>query len=107
MARLGFKNLLKKKPREKEPEESSAGELGKREDASISYVQSPSALEYPEMRKKHAEAEKKTMQEQAQQPETQKQKEPSSLPRCPDCGWAIGYEENVCSNCGRQLHFDQ
>jgi hypothetical protein len=65
--------------------------------ASLPYVESPAALQYPGVKSV----------ENAPSPAAPKTIEiprpANSLPRCPGCGWSVGFTDEKCSNCGRLL----
>ncbi|MEM3038314.1 MAG: zinc ribbon domain-containing protein [Thermoplasmata archaeon] len=72
-----------------------------RSDQSMQYIYSPSALEYPGVKKKESPP---AREESKEIPEAKgKTKPEGELPRCPACGWAIGFEDTVCMNCGQKL----
>lgn len=72
-----------------------------RGDQSMQYIYSPSALEYHGVRRKESPP---AGEESKEVPAAEvKPKPDGELPRCPACGWAIGFEDTVCMNCGQKL----
>lgn len=103
MPRKGFLGRFKKKRVELEGKEDLSGlpQHNERVDQSMQYIESPSALEYAGIKKNVAAP---TAHESKKTPEANKTKElTGELPRCPVCGWAIGFEDTVCMNCGKRL----
>jgi len=102
MPGLNLKKIFKRKKKEEKREDDIPlpKEEGAR-DTSMQYVDSPSALDYPGTKSKIPKAapEKKTKDIK---PETGQNEQPKKgeLPRCPKCGWATGFEDNSCMNCG-------
>jgi hypothetical protein len=65
--------------------------------ASLPYVESPTALRYPGVKStENAPAPAKPKIVEIPRPA-------NSLPRCPGCGWSVGFTDEKCSNCGRIL----
>jgi len=65
--------------------------------ASLPYVESPAALQYPGVKSiENAPAPTKPKTVEIPRPA-------NSLPRCPGCGWSVGFSDEKCSNCGRVL----
>ncbi|HUW43245.1 MAG TPA: hypothetical protein VMW02_03310 [Thermoplasmata archaeon] len=65
--------------------------------ASLPYVESPAALQYPGVKPSEnapAPAEPKAVEIP---------RPANSLPRCPGCGWSVGFTDEKCSNCGHIL----
>ena len=66
--------------------------------ASLPYLESPRALQYPGVKSTEiapAPAKPKTVEIP---------RPANNLPRCPGCGWSVGFTDEKCSNCGRVLH---
>ena len=87
--RLNIKNIFRRK--------SAAGQENKSKEE-MPYVPSPSAMQYPGVKAepKAAPAPKPAAIEPAK-------KDASGLPKCPKCGWSIGYTDTKCSNCGSAI----
>ena len=104
MPSLNIRGLFRKKKGEDQEVEktSSSPESIRKEDASMSYVHSPSALEYPDLRSKEP-PEKKVPAKEYKKKAKEKGAEEAGLPRCPNCGWAIGFNDRECRNCGNVL----
>jgi hypothetical protein len=62
------------------------------------YVSSPSALQYPGVRPE-PKAEPTPKPAQIEPAKTGA----SGLPKCPKCGWSVGYTDAKCSNCGSAI----
>lgn len=75
----------------------SSGYEGRRGDERP-YMPSPSALQYPGVRPE-PKIEPAPKPAPAEMPKEKKE----GLPRCPNCGWSIGYMDTKCSNCGLAL----
>lgn len=62
------------------------------------YVYSPSAVQYPgvKVEPKAEPAPKPARVEPVK-------KDASGLPKCPKCGWSVGYTDGKCSNCGSTI----
>lgn len=99
----GFLGKFKKKRVEHIGKEDLPGppHRNERADQSMQYIESPSALEYAGIKRKVAAP---TAHESKEAPGADNKTElTGELPRCPACGWAIGFEDTVCMNCGKRL----
>jgi hypothetical protein len=99
----GFLGRFRKKSKERQPEEplSQPPTHNERWDQSMRYIESPSALEYPGVKRK----EKISAKDEAKEIRADSRASliAKELPRCPSCGWAVGFEDSVCMNCGQRL----
>ena len=104
MPGFGLRKFFKKKSAGAEQIEPATLPKKEREnDQSMMYIRTPSALEYPGMKSvpEKEEASKPGKEKVAPGIKAeQKKKKEENLPRCPKCGWAIGFEDNACTNCG-------
>lgn len=103
MPAKGFLGRFKKKQDEQAGKEEAPGppQHSERGDQSMQYVVLPSALEYSGVRKK--EVAPVTKEGKEEPPAESMADSKGELPRCPACGWAIGFEDTACMNCGRKL----
>jgi len=95
---LDIKKLFKRKPARGDVDAQHKPIVG---DAlggsSLPYVESPTALQYPGVKSvETAPAPAKPKTVEIPRPA-------NSLPRCPGCGWSVGFTDEKCSNCGRIL----
>lgn len=62
------------------------------------FVQAPSALQYPGVMAE-------PVSEPAPEPAPKKDAKDggAGLPRCPKCGWSVGYTDRTCSNCEQAI----
>jgi hypothetical protein len=95
---LDIKKMFKRKSARSDIEAQQkplGGEIG--DGASLPYVESPHALQYPGVKPpENSPAPAKPRAVEISRPV-------NSLPRCPGCGWSVGFSDEKCSNCGRIL----
>ena len=86
---MKIKNIFRRK---------SASGQGDKPKEEMPYVPSPSAMQYPGVM-----AEPKVEPAPKPAPIEPVKKDASGLPKCPKCGWSVGYTDRKCSNCGSEI----
>lgn len=93
---MDIRNIFRKKGAKKDEKSLQATQDDRATgESSLPYVESPSALQYPGIT-----PQKKPEPQARPGPVVLPRPAEPGLPKCPQCGWSVGYTDMRCSNCG-------